>query len=279
MKTLLFFVALAGTLLLVLLVLRLYDEHADRAEWSRLKALQANDPLEYDPQMVADLTEPARRFFNYAIAPGTPLLPVAEIEMAGQFSLGTKENPEYQTMAARQILAAPEGFVWQLNLRGRAPVSGSDSGKWTRFRIFGLIPVARFGDDSDHARSAFARFVAESIFWTPAAVLPGPGVAWESVDANTARVTISRGAFSQTVDLRINAAGQPVEVSFLRWTNANPDKQYRLQPFGGTLSDFREVQGYRLPFKVEAGNMFGTDDYFIFYRAEVKDIRFPHSST
>lgn len=52
---------------------------------------------------------------------------------------------------------------------------------------------------------------------------------------------------------------------FLRWSNANSDKKYRLQPFGGTLSDFREVKGYHLPFNVEAGNMIGTDDYFIFY--------------
>jgi hypothetical protein len=61
----------------------------------------------------------------------------------------------------------------------------------------------------------------------------------------------------------------------MRWSNANPEKQYRLQPFGGVLSDFREVQGYRLPFRVEAGNMFGTDDYFVFFKAEVTDIRFP----
>jgi hypothetical protein len=52
-------------------------------------------------------------------------------------------------------------------------------------------------------------------------------------------------------------------------------REYRIQPFGGTLSDFREVQGYRLPFRVEGGNMFGTGAYFPFFRAEVAAIRFP----
>lgn len=33
--------------------------------------------------------------------------------------------------------------------------------------------------------------------------------------------------------------GQPIEVSFQRWSNANPEKQHRLQPFGGYLSEFR----------------------------------------
>jgi hypothetical protein len=41
------------------------------------------------------------------------------------------------------------------------------------------------------------------------------------------------------------------------------------------MSDFREVDGYRLPFHVEAGNLYGTDDYFPFFIAEVTAIRFP----
>lgn len=265
-----------GILLIVLLSLRLYDWHADQTEWARLVGLQPINPSKYEPELVADLPDPAQRFFNFTITPGTPLLPVAEIDMGGQFSLGTRDHPNYQSMDAHQILASPQGFVWQLNLRGRVPVSGSDSGNWTRFRILGLIPVARFGDDSDHAQSAYGRYIAESLFWTPAAVLPRSGVVWEGVDSNSARVTVSHGALSQTVNIRVNDNGQPVEVSFSRWSNSNSDKEYRFQPFGGTLSDFREVQGYNLPFKVEAGNMIGTDDYFAFYKAEVKEIRFPN---
>jgi hypothetical protein len=39
--------------------------------------------MRFDPAMVAGLPEPAQRFFKFAIAPGTPLLPVAEIDMGG----------------------------------------------------------------------------------------------------------------------------------------------------------------------------------------------------
>lgn len=113
--------------------------------------------------------------------------------------------------------------------------------------------------------------------WAPAALLPGPNVTWEEVDQDTARVTVAVGALSQAVDVTLNAEGQPITVAFMRWSNANPEKQYRLQPFGGALSDFRGVQGYRLPFRVEAGNMFGTDEYFAFYKAAVTAIRFPEA--
>ena len=98
---------------------------------------------------------------------------------------------------------------------------------------------------------------------------------WEGIDEHTARVTVTHGKLSQAVNVTVNTKGQPVEVSFMRWSNANPEKSHRLQPFGGTLTDFRVVQGFKLPFRVVAGNMFGTNEYFPFFKAEVKAIRFP----
>jgi hypothetical protein len=261
--------------LFALLALRLWDGRADRMEWARLAALQPTNPAMYDPVMVADLPAPARRFFNFAIKPGTPLLTVAEIDMGGEFSLGTRDNPNYQPMDARQILAAPKGFVWKLKMPGAVSVSGSDTGSWTRFRVLGLIPVARMGGDTNHARAAYGRYVAEAVFWTPAALLPAPGVVWEALDQDTARVTVTHNELSQVVDMKVDAEGRPVVVRFMRWTNANPEKEHRLQPFGGHLSDFREVQGFRIPFNVEAGNMFGTDKYFAFFKAKVTAVRFP----
>lgn len=274
MKFIYVFSTLPVLLLGTLLILRLLDRRAEQAEWDKLSSLQPPNPARYDSSMVADLPEPARRFFNFAIAAGTPLYTVAEIDMGGQFSLGSQEEPDYQLMQAHQILAAPHGFVWRLNLPGIIPVSGSDSGRWTRFRILGFIPVARMGGDSDHARSAYGRYAAEAVFWTPAAILPRAGVTWEGVDEHTARVTITHGELSQAVDVTVNAEGQPIEVFFMRWSNANPEKSHRLQPFGGTLSDFRIVQGFKLPFRLEAGNMFGTNEYFPFFKAEVRAIRF-----
>jgi hypothetical protein len=278
MKFLIALVLAIGFGLTSLAVLLFLDRRADRVERQRLTALQPAAPEPFDPGMVADLPEPARRYFAYTIRPGTPLLPVAEIDMRGQFSLGTKEAPNYQPMEARQILAAPEGFVWAMRTRGGLPISGSDSRRWTRFRLFGLIPVARLGGDPDHARSAFGRYVAEAVFWTPAALLPGPDVSWEAVDETTARVRVLHGALEQAVDVTVDAEGRPLQVSLQRWSDANPDKVHRLQPFGGVMSDFRDVDGYRLPFRVEGGNMFGTEAYFPFFRAEVTGIRFPGAS-
>jgi len=263
-------------LVLSLVVWRLHDHIADRSETSRLRQLQPVDPTVFSFDMIAQLPEPARRFFAFAIAEGTPLQTVAEISMTGQFSLGDKDQPKYMTMQASQVLAVPNGFIWKMRARsGVLSLSGSDSQTWTRFWMAGLLPVAHAGGDVDHARSAFGRSVAEAVFWTPAAVLPSPNVVWSAVDQNTARVTVTQDGMSQSVDVTVASDGQPDQVVFQRWSNANPQKQFRLQPFGGYLSSFQDFHGYRLPTHIEAGNHFGTDAYFPFYRVDVTAVSFP----
>lgn len=97
--------------LLTLIGLRVFDWFSDRSEWNRLQSHAQPHPIQYSPEMVASLPEAVQRYFNYVIKPGTPILKVAEIEMDGLFSLGSRENPNYQRMNAKQILAAPYGFV------------------------------------------------------------------------------------------------------------------------------------------------------------------------
>jgi hypothetical protein len=258
-----------------------WSADAREAKRAKRELLMASLPLpeRFDPAMVADLPEPARRFLRFAIQPGTRLNTVAQIRMEGELSLGSKQRPDYQPMHAEQILAAPHGFVWQVRL-GRGAlirIAGSDGmvGKrsWTRFWLSRLVPVARAGGDRDHLRSSLGRVVAEAALWTPAFLLPRPGVIWMAVDADTARATVTHLGMTQEVDIRVDAAGKPLWVRIPRWSNANPDQAYRLQPFGGEPSDFRSVQGYQLPFRLEGGNFFGTGEYFPFYRARVTDIR------
>ncbi len=269
---------LAITLLVVVSVWRWLDHNADAVERHRLISLQPVAPVRFDPASIKGLPEAARRYFLFSIAPGTPLQTVAEISMAGQFSLGNKESPNYMDMRAQQTLAAPYGFVWKMHASsGAMRISGSDSASWTRFWIFGVVPVARMGGDSDHTRSAFGRYVAEAVFWTPAALLPGPGIEWQSVNENTARVIITHENLQQDVELIVDDVGRPTTVQFSRWSDANPEKIYRLQPFGGYLSEYRRFSGFTLPTHIEAGNNFGTDEYFPFYVADVTNVAFPRS--
>ena len=254
------------------------DEREAAASWQALSSDKA-ERRRFDLAMVAMLPEPARRFFQYAIQPGTPLATVVELTMDGDLSLGSKQKPGYKPMRASQILAAPRGLVWRVQAgEGLLRISGSDGmvggRSWTRFWLFGVLPVVRAGDNPDHLRASFGRVVAEAAFWAPATLLPQSGVEWSAVDADGARATVSYGGMRQEVTIRVNGLGQPVWVTLPRWTNANADGEFRLQPFGRYVSDFRNIGGFRIPHKVDGGNFFGTEDYFPFYRARVISAKF-----
>jgi hypothetical protein len=276
-------IAAVVVLILVLAFLgfwRAADRAHDERAWRALVDRAVEETATFDPALVAALPEPARRYFTFCIAPGTPLRTVAEIDMGGELGLGTKERPGYAPMRAAQILAPPYGLIWKVRTgRGAIRMAGSDGieggSSWARFWLYGLIPIVRAGGNPDHARAAFGRIVAEAAFWAPATLLPRNGIAWEAVDAETARATVAHDGLVQTVDVTVAADGRPVRVVIPRWTDANPDKIFRVQPFGGYLSEFREFEGFRLPTRVEGGNLIGSEDYFPFYKAEVVSIRFP----
>lgn len=240
-----------------------------------LCASQPAKPGLFHPDIVSNQPKVVQRFFNYTIKEGTLLYTVASLRMQGRFGMGDKSRPNYLQMMATQILASPTGFIWKMTARGTTRLSGSDSEQWTRFWLLDLIPVARMGGEENHRRSAFGRCIAESVFWTPAAVLPCSDVQWEEVSEHVARVTVHHDGMSQSVDVTLAEDGQPVQVAFARWSNANPQKVFRLQPFGGFLSEYREFKGFRLPTHVEAGNNFGSDEYFPFFVADVTDVEFP----
>lgn len=265
-----------GLCALFLYLWRLSDVRAERIVWNELLGQVDMSDRTFSPSAIAALPEPAQRYFRYTIATETPLVSVAEIEMEGQLGLGTKNDPAYREMSAEQILVPPRGLVWRVRA---GPISGSDvvtsETSWTRFWLLNFIPVVRVSGNLDHHRSAFGRVAAEGAFWVPSSLLPSEHVAWEAVDETTARATVSYGEYSQSIELTIEADGRPSRVTIQRWSNENPEKVFREQPFGGYLSDFREVSGYRIPMRVEGGNLIGTEDYFPFFKANVREIRFP----
>jgi Family of unknown function (DUF6544) len=255
---------------------RLADGRHDRRVWKDLLRRAGSAGPPFDPSALAGLPEPGRRYLQYTIAAGTPLVSVVEIEMGGQLGLGNQAKPNYRAMTARQILAPPQGLVWRVRT---GPISGSDGAtpetSWTRFWLRHRLPIVRTAASADHHRSAFGRVVAEGAFWVPSSLLPSNHVSWTHVSHNTARATVSFDGYVQSIDLTVEADGRPSRIVIQRWSNANPDKVFREQPFGGYLSEFREFGGYRLPTRVEGGNLVGTEDYFAFYKAEIRAIHFP----
>jgi hypothetical protein len=270
-------VGVAGAALVGAQVLRRSDQRDMDRLWAAVADHSKAQSATFAPTMVEGLPEPARRYFLHAIAPGTPLRFVAQIAMAGEIGLGDKDNPGYQPMRASQIIAPPHGFVWAPIIgSGALAVTGADTyvdGEgWTRFWLAGAIPIARSRPTADYIRSAAARSILEAL-WVPAALLPQNGVTWERIDERRALAVFEHRGEHFSLTLTIAEDGRPLSVAMPRWTNANPEKTFRWQPAGGVVLETATVGGYTVPVRLEAGNMFGTEAYFPFFKAQVLQIR------
>ena len=244
---------------------------ADRLAQTLREGRDPAPPL-FDPAMVEGLPEVAQRYLLRAIAPGTPLSRTVDLSMEGVFLLNGSALP----MRATQVLHAPEAFVWQsafgsgaLRLRGSDALAGAES--WTRFGLFGLLPVARAGGNADHRRSAATRALMESV-WAPAALLPLFGAHWEATGPDSARVSIP-GLAVAPMELTLAPDGTILSLTAPRWSDANPDRSYRLQSFGGRILESRRFGGFTIPARVELGNHWGTPDFDGFFRATITAAR------
>lgn len=76
-----------------IVALRIVDGRSDATLRDELRVASSAVPaLPFDPAVVHGLPEPARRFFHFAIKSGTPLRTAAVINMAGELSLGTRDD-------------------------------------------------------------------------------------------------------------------------------------------------------------------------------------------
>lgn len=272
-----------AALMLAAIALGLWVHSRDRAQaarvWAALESAREADPQPYDPTMVADLPEIAQRYFARAIEPGTPLHRMVRLEMEGSFIMNGNPMP----MTARQILAPPaQGFVWQADVgAGLMRFGGSDGyhlaggteESWTKFWLRGLIPLARIGGTEDHARAAATRVMMEAI-WAPATLLPQFGAEWMQTGLDSAEIRFADTPGLEPIQITFDAEGMPLQVVALRWTDANPDKTYRLQPFGGRILEMGRHGGFLIPTRVEMGNLFGTPDYAPFFLATITSAEF-----
>lgn len=239
-------------------------------DWLRLATGTANPPR-FDPAMIADLPEPARRWLTHAITPGTPLCQTAELTMHGQIRLG-----QWRSFTARQIISMPHGYIWAATARmAGLPVTGFDrlsSGTaQMHWRLLHLIPVMTAAGP-DITRSAYGRLAGE-IALIPTAF---QRALWtQGEHPRTAVATWKFGQDTETAALRVGDNGQLVEVVVNRWGNPGGTPFCRC-PFGVSVEEESQFGGVTIPSRFRAGWWWGTErqDEGEFFRACVTSAQF-----
>jgi hypothetical protein len=242
-------------------IVKLRDDRYVERLWSTLAALPSANGV-FTEQMVADLPEPARRYFLHAIQPGTPLASRFHWHYTGEMKPGA-EMP-WMSLEAGQILVKGRGFVWKAAAR-KGPLAVTvrdhylDGAGRMRIALFGLIPVVN-ATGSDLSKSALARLIIEGVA-LPSALLPGPDIQITGLDASRFTVTTHLHGETTPITLTVDPDGRPTEVTMQRWGNLTADGTYQFIPYGMEMVDERTFGGYTIPSQFAGGWWYGTEQY------------------
>jgi hypothetical protein len=204
------------------------------------------------------LPEPVQRWLHYARVVGTAVPSTVRLRQDGQFQM---EGRGWTPFAAEQYFTIhPPGFVWKATFQ-MAPmvrVVGRDryrAGEGSiDMRLLSLVPVAaKTGGGLN--QGALLRFLGE-LQWCPAATL-ADYVMWDTVDADSARATMTYGGVSASMTFRFGPEGRVVECTARRYN----DSRARNELWVNRNDADHEVGGIRVPVSGEARWEYDTGPY------------------
>jgi hypothetical protein len=215
--------------------------------------------LVFNPDKLSHLPEPAKRYLEHTIAPGTKLASAVRLKMHGEIKL-TKWIP----FTAEQVICWEHGLIWSATawMNGFLPIVGSDriidgigAMQW---KLLGLFPVMT-ASGADLTRSAIGRLQSESVCLP--SVFCGEDVLWtgtdsSDLDSNLHSSFVVQGERAE-LDFTIDRTGRLKTFKLPRW--GNPDgAEFRDVDFGGSLEEERTFCGYTIPTRLRIGWYFGS---------------------
>lgn len=213
----------------------------------------------FDPATIAHLPEPARRYLNHAIAPGTVLAKAVRLSMHGTIRL----HGDWHAFEAEQVIRWDRGMIWRARAKMHPGwVTGADrliDGEGAmRWKLFGLVPVME-SEGPDVTRAAAGRLEVESI-WLPS-VLMGDAMGWSAADAEHPHVDVRVAGEHADVELTIDHEGALQKAALLRWGQPEGDDAYHWVPFGGFVDAEARFGGYTIPSELRVGWHFGSERF------------------
>jgi hypothetical protein len=219
----------------------------------------------FDPESLAGLDEPVRRYLTHAIHPGSPLARGVRLEMRGRIKVGPpwlrfKATWEGDGRSLLWRARAARGLV-------RVVDTYADSAGAVDVRLLGRFPVVH-EDDEDVTRSGAARAAIESALWSPMGVLPHHGVTWRADGADEVVASWELPPEHPDVRLRIDESGRVTSCYALRWDDGRHGRRGYI-PMGALVHEERRFGDLVMPSRITAGWWFDQPQWWPFFEAEV----------
>jgi hypothetical protein len=235
---------------------------------------QQQESLRFSPDQLEGLPPPVVRYFELALTPGQRLVRRAHLRFDGTFA--ARPGAWARFTAEQEFTVHPPGFVWDARIAMMPPVTvrvrdSYVSGEGAMLaKVAGLVPIADQHGTPEMAAGSLLRYLAETV-WFPTALLPRDGLSWEAIDDTSARVTLTDGPTTVSLDVRFGADGEIAEVSAMRHRDVNGSAV--LTPWEGRHTTYERIDGMLIPTEGEAAWL-PPEGRAAYWRGRVIDARY-----
>lgn len=191
------------------------------------------------------LPAPVQRYFKHVLPEGQPYVESVRLKHDGRFK--TEVDKGWTDIKGEQYFtSATPGFLWvgKTSLFTARDMYIRDQGRLV-VKLFSLIKVV--DEKGSHIdQGELLRWLGESV-WFPTNLLPRKNLEWSPLNDTSARVTFTHNGLSVYLNLFFNENDEIVRLETERYMEKD-----RLEKWFGELSDYREVNGIKVPMHIKA---------------------------
>ena len=200
----------------------------------------------FTSDQLKDLPLVVQGYFKHVLTEGQHYISKVYLTHNGKFKSG--KHKKWSRIKGRQYFSAwKPGFIWKGQIAGF--VSATDkfingTGGLT-IKIFDFITIGKSkGKHIDQGE--LLRWLGES-FWFPTNLIPSEHLSWEPIDDQTAKLIFNYYELNLNYIVKFNEKHEIVRLETERYMN-----EKSLKPWFGECSNYREVDGIKVPFNIKA---------------------------
>ncbi len=229
------------------------------------------------PTQVLGLPEPVQRYLRYVGIVGKEE-PIRTVRFTQKGFMRTQPGQKWMPLFAEQLVTTnPPAFVWQATIQPFpfAHISATDrfsEGHGNMLiKLLSVIPLGNAsGPEIDEGE--LQRYLAEVVLY-PTACL-SDAIEWQVINAHSVKATVREAGVVASVVLHVNEQGQLTQVTADRYRQEKG--HYLLTPWSAQCSAYQEVDGMRIPTRIEITWHLASGD-FTWFRVKIAEIEYNQS--
>lgn len=208
----------------------------------------------YREEELKELPEPVQRYFRNVLNDGQSCISSVYLKHDGQFK--TALHREWINIEGEQFISIEEpGFLWKGKTALFSVRDTFISGKGQiKVRLLNLFKVVD-GRGPRYDQGEILRWLGESV-WYPTNLLPGPRLQWNPIDKDTAELSFRYEDHKLNYKVSFNTDGEITELETQRFMGDES-----LETWIGRVSCYEDVNGVKIPMKIEALWKLDTAEY------------------